>query len=111
MEPIRPYEFFDFFRYQWMARDTAVYPQGVWYPLIGLMGETGEVAEKIKKHIRDGTPLDKEDLKKELGDVLWYVSNLATDLGISLDDIAYTNLKKVADRQARGVTHGSGDNR
>ena len=78
---------------------------------LGLVGETGEVAEKLKKHIRDGTPLDKEGMTKELGDVLFYLAGLGYHLDIRLSDIANMNLEKLYDRQKRGVLQGSGDNR
>jgi len=83
--------------------------------LLGLSGEAGEVAEKFKKIIRDRggviTDVDKEDIVKELGDVLWYVSALADYLGVSLEEVASKNLQKVLSRKARGTSHGSGDNR
>src|SRR5688572_29804816 len=83
--------------------------------VLGLTGETGEIAEKIKKRVRDRdsdeTLIDREDMKKELGDVLWYVAVLAQYLDIKLEDVADFNIKKLADRQARGVLQGSGDNR
>ena len=83
--------------------------------VLGLVGETGEVADKIKKVIRDdGGKLSEEkrrDIEKELGDVLWYLANLATELNLSLDEIALKNLEKLQDRQDRGVLRGSGDNR
>jgi len=78
---------------------------------LGLVGETGEIAEKIKKHIRDGNSLDTADMTKELGDALFYLAGLAYHLGISLSDIANGNLEKLYDRQKRGVLQGSGDNR
>jgi NTP pyrophosphatase (non-canonical NTP hydrolase) len=85
------------------------------YPALGLAGETGEVIEKLKKAVRDKeghiSEADKVAIKKELGDVLWYLTTLATELGISLEDIATTNIEKFMDRRARGVTAGSGDNR
>ncbi len=103
----------NFTTYQALARTTAMYPDNakIIYPCLGLAGETGEICEKVKKHIRDGRELDKEDLKKELGDVLWYLSILAGDLDIDLDDVAYTNYQKLKSRQERGVLGGSGDNR
>lgn len=106
-------EKFSFQEYQALAKTTAIYPEGsrVVYPTLGLCGETGEIAEKIKKHIRDGKELDKEDLKKELGDVLWYLSALAGDLGIDLQDVALTNYLKLKSRKERNVIQGSGDNR
>ena len=83
--------------------------------LLGLVGETGEIAEKFKKIYRDNNgQLSAEQLKdmqKELGDVLWYVNALCCYLGINLEDVAEQNLNKVLDRKSRGVTHGSGDNR
>ena len=84
---------------------------------LGLAGETGEVLEIIKKIIRDKggvfetTQEDREKLKKELGDVLWYLSALAFYNDIKLEDIAITNLNKLASRQKRNKIHGSGDNR
>lgn len=102
-----------FDNYQELAKTTAIYPENakVFYPCLGLAGETGEICEKVKKHVRDGRTLDTEDLKKELGDVLWYLSALASDLGISLDDVATTNYNKLKSRQERNVLQGSGDNR
>ena len=104
--------------YQTQSRKTAIYPsmgQSYTYSLIGLIGESGEVAEKIKKLIRDKKgKLDddyRKKIKKEMGDVLWYFSQLATDLGIDLEDLAKINLKKLKSRQARSKIHGSGDNR
>lgn len=83
--------------------------------VLGLVGESGEVAEKFKKYIRDLdsdiTRLDVDDMAKELGDVLWYIAVLADYLGLSFDDIAAKNIAKLADRQARGTIGGSGDNR
>lgn len=82
---------------------------------LGLLGEAGEVAEKLKKIIRDKdgklTEEDKTELAKEFGDVLWYISSLSYYLGVSLDDVARQNLEKVLSRKARGKTKGSGDNR
>lgn len=83
--------------------------------LLGLVGEAGEVAEKFKKIIRDKngelSDLDRQDIKKELGDVLWYVSAVGHYLDIPLGEIANLNLDKVLSRQSRGVTKGTGDNR
>lgn len=84
------------------------------YNALALNGEAGELAEKIKKAARDGV-LDEEAHRvavgKELGDVLWYASQLARDFGFTLDEIAEMNLKKLRDREARGVLSGSGDER
>jgi NTP pyrophosphatase (non-canonical NTP hydrolase) len=98
--------------YQSAARKTAIYPEQhkVVYPALGLAGEAGEVAEKVKKWIRDGV-LDPDAVKKELGDVLWYLAALAGDLNLSLSDVAEANVRKLESRQARGVLGGSGDNR
>lgn len=103
--------------YQNLSRKTAIYKQehNLVYPTLGLVGESGEVAEKIKKVIRDknGTvnKATREEIKKELGDVLWYMSQLATELGLKLDDIAEENIRKLRSRKKRGKIHGSGDNR
>ncbi len=108
----------EFNNYQKEARKTAMYPDlgnNFVYPTLGLAGEAGEVAEKIKKVIRDGngivTDEKKEELSKELGDVLWYVANLAEELGLGLDLIAQKNLEKLRSRQDRGKLKGDGDNR
>lgn len=83
--------------------------------VLGINGESGEIAEKVKKIIRDKNGLvsdeDKKELAKEIGDVLWYLAVFAEDLGMSLDDIAATNLDKLQSRKQRGVLGGSGDNR
>ena len=107
----------DLSEYQRQSRRTAEYPREAWlaYPALGLAGEAGEVAEHAKKAIRDdaGKVSDerKAAMSKELGDVLWYVAQLATELGLDLDDIAAQNLEKLRSRQARGVLSGSGDDR
>jgi NTP pyrophosphatase (non-canonical NTP hydrolase) len=103
--------------YQRRSRRTAEYPREAWlaYPALGLAGEAGEVAEHAKKAIRDdgGTVSveRKAALSKELGDVLWYVAQLATELGLDLEEIAQQNLAKLLSRQQRGVLSGSGDER
>jgi NTP pyrophosphatase (non-canonical NTP hydrolase) len=99
------------------ASKTAIYPSRMWgvYPALGLCGEAGEVAEKVKKLFRDGegvvTEAFREELTKEIGDVLWYVAALCFDFDISMSDAASKNLWKLASRQERGVLGGSGDNR
>lgn len=107
-----------FSEYQKESRKTAQYPSAgsnYVYPTLGLAGEAGEVAEKIKKVIRDdgGEVFSekKKEIKKELGDVLWYVAQIASELGLSLEDIAKENLEKLFSRKERGVLHGSGDDR
>lgn len=101
--------------YQTQARATAIYPKhcAVDYCIHGLTNEAGEVAGVWKKYLRgDYGIIDaRPKLKKEMGDVLWYVAQLATELNLSLDEIMQANLDKLADRQQRGVIAGSGDNR
>ena len=105
-------------QYQTGALQTAIYPnQGsnFLYPTLGLVGEAGEVAEKVKKIIRDGdgtlTDPDRDKIAKELSDVCWYVAVLAYELDYTLEEIMQMNLDKLASRQERGVLSGSGDNR
>ncbi len=107
---------FTFTDYQLAARRTALYPaeEGITYTTLGLVGEAGEIAEKVKKVIRDkegNFEEAKEEIAKELGDVLWYVANLAFELGYDLGDIAAINIQKLGDRQERGKIQGDGDNR
>jgi NTP pyrophosphatase (non-canonical NTP hydrolase) len=103
--------------YQRRSRRTAEYPREAWlaYPALGLAGEAGEVAEHAKKAIRDDagevSAERRAAMAKELGDVLWYVSQLASELGLDLDEIAQVNLDKLRSRQRRGVLSGSGDER
>lgn len=108
----------DFETYQKNSRKTAVYPKigyNFIYPTLGLAGEAGEVVEKIKKLIRDKNGVVdekvKQEITEELGDVLWYLSQLATELGLSLDNIANENLQKLFSRLERDKIHGDGDNR
>ncbi len=108
----------DFKEYQKLCRETAIYPDlghNYIYPTLGLVGEAGEIAEKIKKVIRDnGGVIDEERkqmIKKELGDVLWYLAQLSTELKLSFDDVASFNIEKLASRKERGTIHGDGDNR
>ncbi len=104
--------------YQKLSRKTAIYPDrdnNFVYPTLGLAGESGEVAEKVKKILRDNNGVAddsrKKELQKELGDVLWYVSQLATELGLSLDEIASLNIEKLYSRFDRNKISGNGDNR
>lgn len=103
--------------YQEKAMETAVFPEqyGLVYTALGLVGEAGEVAEKVKKVLRDCngelSQERKEQIMKELGDVLWYVSALCTELGYELEDVAKSNLEKLSSRFKRGVIGGSGDDR
>ena len=108
----------DFDDYQIEARKTAIYPnkdENFIYPTLGLVGESGEVAEKIKKILRDKNGIfdyeSKLALKKELGDVLWYLSNLCDELDFSLSDVANENLEKLNLRLSKGKISGSGDDR
>jgi NTP pyrophosphatase (non-canonical NTP hydrolase) len=104
---------YTFDQYQKFARSTAIYPPdaGTIYPALGLASEAGEVASKVKKWIRDGGSFPVEDVKKELGDVLWYIAVLAAEYKINLSEVAQANVEKLLDRAERGVLTGSGDNR
>lgn len=104
--------------YQERSRATAVYPgagANLLYPTLGLCGEAGEVAEKIKKMVRDDAGVlsaeRRADLAKELGDVLWYVAQIATEADLDLDAVASGNLDKLLSRRDRDVLRGSGDDR
>jgi NTP pyrophosphatase (non-canonical NTP hydrolase) len=104
--------------YQERSRATAVYPDAganLLYPTLGLCGEAGEVAEKVKKMVRDDAGVLSAErraaLSKELGDVLWYVAQIATEADLGLDEIAEANLEKLLSRQRRSVLQGSGDDR
>ena len=105
----------NFNEYQKHARSTAIYPKEskVIYPALGLCGEAGEVAEKIKKTLRGDTHSSDQlhNLAMELGDVLWYVAVLADDLGITLDQIANWNVDKLQRRMKSNKIKGDGDNR
>ncbi len=108
----------NFTDYQQRAKQTAKYliiGHAVVYPTLGLTNEAGEVAGKIKKIFRDKEGVinetDREALQAELGDVLWYLAQIATELHLSLDNIAEHNIAKLLDRQARGKIQGDGDNR
>lgn len=109
----------NFSEYQDNATKTALYPKvdghGWMYPALGLVNEAGEVTGKLKKVIRDNQGViddeRRQDISKELGDVLWYIAQLATELEIDLGQVAQDNLAKLASRQKRGVLGGNGDNR
>lgn len=108
----------EFNEYQSKSRKTAKYPaigHPVIYPALGLVNEAGEVAGKIKKIFRDkGGEISEESraaLKAELGDVLWYIAQVATELNLSLDEIAKHNIAKLYDRLERGKIRGDGDDR
>jgi len=104
--------------YQKLSRETAVYPgagKNFIYPTLGLAGETGETVEIIKKVMRDSNGQISAEAKtaliNELGDILWYMAQLATETGLSLDNIAQTNIEKLRSRKERGVLHGQGNDR
>ena len=107
----------DFNKYQETAVETAIYPDThrILYPALGMAGEAGEVANKVKKIIRDGTenlPEDwKDQLASEIGDVLWYCAALSNDIGIPLALIAAQNRDKLLARKQKGTLQGSGDTR
>ena len=119
----------NFTDYQILTEKTAQFPRNIaivkdyndltymeyLYPVLGLVGEAGEVAEKIKKIVRNNlgeyTEKDKEELKKEIGDVLWYCAALCSVLEISLDEVAQLNVDKLMDRMRRGVIKSKGDSR
>lgn len=106
--------YYDFEAYQIHAKKFAVpleYFNAEVHGICGLVGEAGEIAEKFKKSVRDDVPMDREDIGKELGDVLWYVAYLASHYDLSLSDIAVENLRKLQSRFDRNQIQGSGDNR
>jgi NTP pyrophosphatase (non-canonical NTP hydrolase) len=109
---------FSFNEYQRLARRTAVYPRmndNIIYPTLGLVGEAGEVANKVKKIMRDmdgELTFDmREKLIDELGDVQWYVAMVAHELRADLGLVAARNIRKLAGRASNGTIKGSGDNR
>jgi NTP pyrophosphatase (non-canonical NTP hydrolase) len=111
-------KFTDVDDYQKFALTTAIYPDrgnNIVYPVLGLMGESGEVAEKVKKVIRDKggklTDEDKVNIALELSDTLWYTATIASELGFNLSEIFQKNIDKLSSRKERGVLSGSGDNR
>jgi NTP pyrophosphatase (non-canonical NTP hydrolase) len=98
--------------YQNASAKTAIYPAGasILYPALGLAGEAGEVANKVKKVIRDGK-LDRDGISDEIGDCLWYMAALCRDLNINLAEVAHDNLDKLNERKRRNSLNGSGDKR
>jgi NTP pyrophosphatase (non-canonical NTP hydrolase) len=118
----------DFDAYQHWTRSTAIYPMSetgaeiaIFYTALGLANEAGEVAGKLKKWIRDGVHVGEteadgaarfaQNVADEAGDVLWYLSRLLDEIGVSLGDVAAANQRKLMDRKNRGVIGGSGDKR
>ena len=107
----------DFTTYQQKSRETAIYKSELklLYPALGLAGEAGEVCEKIKKIYRDKdgemSSNDRLDIRKELGDVLWYISQIACDIDVTLASVATATLEKLRVRKENGTLHGSGDDR
>lgn len=108
----------DFDAYQQAAARTGAViatEHPIVYPTLGLTNEAGEVAGKVKKICRDRhghiTDADRQDLAYELGDVLWYLAEICTRLGLRLEDVAAANIAKLTDRASRGVLGGEGDHR
>ena len=105
----------NFNEYQKKARTTAIYKNPIIYPTLGLTGEAGEVADKVKKVLRDNDgqfhPAEAQRIAAEIGDVLWYCANLAQDLGFDLEGIAQANLNKLEYRKKMNKIQGSGDDR
>jgi NTP pyrophosphatase (non-canonical NTP hydrolase) len=112
----------DFYEYENAVASTAIYPESgegsltaLNYTVLGLGGEAGEILNKVKKIHRDKNGVlsieDRAEVSKELGDVLWYAARTAAELGYTLEEIASYNVEKLADRHARGVLAGNGDNR
>ena len=104
--------------YQQKAAETAIFPKekALEYLTLGLTGEAGEIANKVKKFIRDGASKEEYLAKRieigyEIGDVMWYCAVLAEELDMNLGHIMEKNLEKLADRKKRGKISGSGDNR
>lgn len=98
--------------YQNAASDTAIYKteHQVLYPALGLAAEAGEVANKVKKILRDGK-FDREGIADEIGDCLWYIAALCRDLNVDMGEVAKSNLDKLQDRKRRGTLKGNGDKR
>ncbi|MEZ4200547.1 MAG: nucleoside triphosphate pyrophosphohydrolase family protein [Candidatus Paceibacterota bacterium] len=112
----------DFNEYQKKSRKTALYPKvgdNLQYLGLGIADEAGEVAGKVKKLMRDHNITSVHDLTdelrtelvKEVGDVLWYIAQIATEVGVELDALAEKNIEKLYSRMDRNTLHGDGDNR
>lgn len=113
----------NFLDYQYGTQKTALYPgagnphstEGLAYVTLGLVGEAGEIANKVKKILRDDNGAIsvgvRDTLVDEAGDVAWYLSQLCDQLGVSMEQVCRLNLQKLADRAKRNVIKGSGDNR
>ena len=105
----------NFNEYQKKAHETAVYPPEQWmtYLTLKLAAEAGEAGQVVAKHIRGDYDFNEvpEKLLKEMGDVLWYLADLCTMLGVPMDALAESNLAKLSDRATRGLIRGSGDER
>ncbi len=112
----------DFKEYQEAVTSTALYPEvgtgsigAITYCTLGLAGEAGEIAEKVKKLIRDSggipTPEFRAAILKEIGDPLWYIAALSKELGFTLEEVAQANKEKLFGRRERGTLQGSGDDR
>lgn len=102
-----------FNQYTDFVKGMKVYPEkhAIVYPALGMIGEAGEVSEKVKKWLRGDRELDRMDLVKEIGNVMWYAASLADDLGFTLQDVVNANEEKLTSRKERGVLKGSGDDR
>lgn len=99
--------------YEKFVLSMKLYPEqhAIVYPALGIMGEGGEFTEKVKKWLRGDGELNKAECIKELGDVLFYITAAASDLGFTLQDVFNANVEKLASRRSRGVIRGNGDNR
>jgi len=103
----------EFNEYLTFVKTMKVYPEkhAIIYPALGIAGEAGEIAEKVKKWMRGDKELDKAEVVKEIGDVMWYLASLADDLGYTLQNVVDVNIEKLSSRKDRGVQKGDGDNR
>lgn len=101
----------NFNEYQQKAMSFRLESANAPYAFMGLVGEVGELYGAIAKAMRDDTEIDPEYVKKELGDILWFVAAITTDMQLNLSDVAQKNIEKLGSRKARGVIQGSGDDR